>query len=113
MKQKHFYYIIVQSEGQAKFVTKIDNSTKTARWEANGKPLAVSKYYAEDVAFCLNLNYYPAFVLQSLYEIPEQIFYKKNRNPSRNCDQNLRQTDPILPFRTPVFRCRQSVRDRA
>ena len=77
MKQKHFYYIIVQSEGQAKFVTAINNSTKTARWETNGKPLALSKYYAEDVAFCLNLNYYPAFVVQSLYEIPEQIFYTK------------------------------------
>ena len=50
MKQKHFYYIIVQSEGQAKFVTKIDNSTKTARWEANGKPLALSKYYAEELS---------------------------------------------------------------
>ena len=79
MKQKHFYYIIVQSEGQAKFVTALDNSTKTARWETTAKPLALSKYYAEDIAFCLNLNYYPAFVLQSLYEIPEQIFYKERK----------------------------------
>lgn len=77
MKQKHFYYIIVQSEGQAKFVTSLDNSTKTARWETTAKPLALAKSYAEDVAFCLNLNYYPAFVVQSLYEIPEQIFYSK------------------------------------
>jgi len=76
MKQKYFYYIIIQSEGQAKFVTSIDHSTKTARWQTGEKPLALSKYHAEDIAFRLNLNYYPAFVLQSLYEITEQIFYK-------------------------------------
>lgn len=79
MKQKHFYYIIVQSEGQAKFVTALDNSTKTARWETTAKPLALAKSYAEDVAFCLNLNFYPAFVLHSLYEITEQIFYKEHK----------------------------------
>lgn len=76
MKQKHFYYIIVQSEGQAKFVTSIDYHAKTARWQSDAKPLVLSKYYAEDIAFRLNLNYYPSFVLQSLYEITEQIFYK-------------------------------------
>ena len=79
MKQKHFYYIIVQSDGQAKFVTALDNSTKTARWETTAKPLALTKSYAEDVAFCLNLNFYPAFVLHSLYEILEQIFSKERK----------------------------------
>ena len=79
MKQKHFYYVIVQSEGQAKFVTALDNSTKTARWEITEKPLLLAKSYAEDIAFCLNLNFYPAFVLQSLYEISEQIFYKEHK----------------------------------
>lgn len=32
-KNKFYYYVIVQSEGQAKFVTKINNATKTALWK--------------------------------------------------------------------------------
>ena len=77
--KKYFYYVVVQSEGQAKFVTKIDNSTKTALWNKDEKPLAIAKSYAEDLVFCLNLNFYPAFVLQSYHEIKEQIFYKKDK----------------------------------
>ena len=76
MKQKHFYYIVVLSEQKAKFVTKLENATKCAHWNSNEKPLALSKQYAEDVAFCLNLNFYPAFVFMSFYEIEEQIFCK-------------------------------------
>ena len=76
MKQKHFYYIVVLSEQKAKFVTKLDNSSKSAFWNSYEKPLALSKQYAEDVAFCLNLNFHPAFVFMSFYEIEEQIFCK-------------------------------------
>lgn len=76
-KNKFYYYVVVQSEGQAKFVTKINNANKTALWEKDGKPLAIAKSYAEDLAYCLNLNFYPAFVLQSYYELESQIFYKE------------------------------------
>ena len=78
MALKYFYYVLVLSEGQAKFVTKINNNTKTALWDKKEKPLALAKSYAEDLAYCLNLNFYPAFVLQSYYEIDSQIFYKQD-----------------------------------
>ena len=79
MKQKYFYYVVVQSEEQAKFVTQINNENKTALWEKDGKPLSIAKSYAEDLAYCLNLNFYPAFSLQSYYEIKNQIFYKEQK----------------------------------
>lgn len=82
-KNKYFYYVVVQSEGQAKFVTKINNATKTALWEKDGKPLAIAKSYAEDLAFCLNLNGYPTFILQSYYEIENQIFFKEQANEEK------------------------------
>ena len=79
MALKYFYYGIVKSEQQAKFVTAIDNATKTASWEHNEKPLAFSKPYAENLAWCLTLNFYPAFVLKSYHEIKRQIFIKEDK----------------------------------
>ena len=79
MALKYFYYVIVKSNQQAKFVTAIDNATKTARWEDGGKPLSFSKSYADDLAWCLTLNFDPAFVLKSCHEIKKQIFIKCNR----------------------------------
>ena len=76
MKNKKFYYVVVQSEGQAKFVTKVDHNTKYAHWEKDKKPQTLSKNIAEDLAYCLSLNLFPAYVLTSFYEIPEQIFIK-------------------------------------
>ena len=35
MALKYFYYVLVLSEGQAKFVTKTDYATKTAYWDSN------------------------------------------------------------------------------
>ena len=78
-KNKFYYYIVAQSEGQAKFVTEIDNSTKTVLWNKSEKPLALAKSYAEDLVYCLNLNGYATFVLQSYYEIEHQIFIPKEK----------------------------------
>ena len=82
-KNKFYYYVVVQSEGQAKFVTKINNATKTALWDKDEKPLSIAKSYAEDLAYCLNLNFYPSFVLQSYYEIESQIFFKEQPNEQK------------------------------
>ncbi len=79
MKNKYFYYIIVASEGQAKFVTSLDNSTKNVYWETDKPPLPLAKSFAEDIAYCLNLNLYPAFVIESFHEIKKQIFYKEQK----------------------------------
>ena len=83
MALKYFYYVLVLSEGQAKFVTKIDDATKTAHWESKGKPLAFSKTYAENLATCLTLNFYPAFTLKSVHELKSQIFIKEKTDEKK------------------------------
>ena len=83
MALKYFYYVIVLSEGQAKFVTKIDDATKTAHWEGKGQPLAFSKTYAENLATCLTLNFYPAFTLKSVHELKSQIFIKEKTDEKK------------------------------
>lgn len=79
MKNKYFYYVVVQSEQQAKFITQINNKDKTCFWEKDKKPLAISKSYAEDLAYCLNINGYPTFILTSYYEIENQIFLREDK----------------------------------
>ena len=77
MALKYFYYVLVLSEGQAKFVTKTNYATKTAYWDSNEKPLAFTKTQADDLALCLTINFYPAFTLKSYHELKSQIFIKE------------------------------------
>ena len=77
MALKYFYYVIVLSDGQAKFVTKTDYATKTAYWDSKEKPLAFTKTQADDLALCLSINFYPAFMLKSYHELKSQIFIKE------------------------------------
>lgn len=79
MALKYFYYVLVLSDGQAKFVTKIDNATKTAYWDSKEKPLAFNKTLADDLALCLSINFYPAFTLKSYHELKAQIFIPKEK----------------------------------
>ena len=79
MALKYLYYVLVLSDGQAKFVTKVDNATKTAYWDSNEKPLAFTKTQADDLALCLSINFYPAFTLKSYHELKTQIFIPKDK----------------------------------
>lgn len=76
-KKKKFNYVAVLSEELVKLVTEIDPENKTCRWEKEKKPLALSKDCAEQIAFGLNLNLQPAFVLTSFYKLEEQVFIAK------------------------------------
>ena len=83
MALKYFYYVIVLSEGQAKFVTKTDYATKTAYWDSKAKPLAFTKTQADDLALCLSINFYPAFTLKSYHELKSQIFIKEKTDEKK------------------------------
>ena len=83
MALKYFYYVIVLSEGQAKFVTKTDYATKTAYWDSQEKPLAFTKTQADDLALCLSINFYPAFTLKSYHELKSQIFIKEKTDEKK------------------------------
>ena len=83
MALKYFYYVLVLSEGQAKFVTKTDYATKTAYWDSQEKPLAFTKTQADDLALCLSINFYPAFTLKSYHELKSQIFIKEKTDEKK------------------------------
>ena len=82
MALKYLYYVVVATEDGAKFVTKVDNATKTAYWDSNEKPMSFNKTYADDLALCLSINFYPAFVLKSYHELKGQIFLPKEELPN-------------------------------
>ena len=79
MALKYLYYVVVATEDGAKFVTKVDNATKTAYWDSKEKPMAFNKTYADDLALCLSINFYPAFTLKSYHELKTQIFIPKEK----------------------------------
>ena len=79
MKNKYLYYVVVCIDDEARFVTQINNATKYAHWNKDEAPMDFAKSTAEDLAYCLNLNFYPSFVLQSYYKIETQIFVKKEK----------------------------------
>ena len=83
MALKYFYYVLVLSDGQAKFVTKTDYATKTAYWDSKEKPLAFTKTQADDLALCLSINFYPAFTLKSYHELKSQIFIKEKSDEKK------------------------------
>jgi hypothetical protein len=83
MALKYFYYVLVLSDGQAKFVTKTDYATKTAYWDSKEKPLAFTKTQADDLALCLSINFYPAFTLKSYHELKSQIFIKEKTDEKK------------------------------
>ena len=80
MALKYLYYVVVATEDGAKFVTKVDNATKTAYWNSKEKPIFFNKSYADDLALCLTLNCYPAFTLKSYHELKSQIFISKEKS---------------------------------
>ena len=80
MALKYLYYVVVATEDGAKFVTKVDNATQTAYWDSKEKPLPFNKTYADDLALCLSLNFYPAFTLKSYHELKSQIFIREKAN---------------------------------
>ena len=77
MALKYLYYVVVATEDGAKFVTKVDNATKTAYWDSKEKPMSFNKSYADDLSLCLTLNFHLAFTLKSYHELKSQIFIKE------------------------------------
>ena len=77
MALKYLYYVVVATNEGAKFVTKVDNATKTAYWDSKEKPMSFNKSYADDLSLCLTLNFHLAFTLKSYHELKSQIFIKE------------------------------------
>lgn len=63
---KYDYYVqIMFSNGDIKYVTGVENTTKTFYYEEGKPALKMSKSAAEDLVFCLVANMYAASIIQS------------------------------------------------
>lgn len=71
-KKKSYYYVLVFTEEGPCYVTSVDYSSKTAFWNVSEKPLSMDKASAEDLAFCLSVNFHSAVMVTVSYELDYQ-----------------------------------------
>ena len=70
--KKHFYYVLVFTNGGPVYVTSVNYSNKTAHWNKDEKPLEMTKSNAQDLSFGLNCNFIQAVVVEQFYELETQ-----------------------------------------
>ena len=75
VKKQNYYYVLVMTDNGPVFVTSVDNSTKTARWDKTEAPLELGKYFAEDLTLGLGCNGYKAFTVSSKWEQDAQPYW--------------------------------------
>ena len=68
-KTTRYYYVLVFTDHGPVYVTSVNYSDKSARWEKDKAPYLFSKSGAEDLTFGLNCNFFNAVVVSSKYEI--------------------------------------------
>lgn len=71
-KQKNHYYVLVFTGHGPVYVTDIDYSNKTARWNKSDKPKEFSKSEAENLCFGLRCNFTSAVVVYMPTEVENQ-----------------------------------------
>lgn len=77
---KNKTYVAIIDKGQARFITKVDKTTKAAFWEDGEKAIAMNKTAAEDLYFGLRCNGYRAcMVIMPDYEEPENPKHNKGK----------------------------------
>lgn len=65
MKTKYFYFVAIISEDNSlKFVTRVDNTTRTCLWSDNCQAKVFTKTIADDLMFGLRCNGYNAVVIK-------------------------------------------------
>ncbi len=77
-----------------RFVTSLDNSNKSFFWEADKEPMYFdSKSYVDDIAFGIQMNLYPAVVM----EIP---YGYEIRNPKKEEEEESLQENNLKTIQT-------------
>ena len=71
-KKKNYYYVLVFTNGGPVYVTSVDYSNKTARWDKSEEPLEFSKSEAESLCFGLRCNFTSAVVVVMPTEVDTQ-----------------------------------------
>jgi hypothetical protein len=73
--QKNYYYVLVFTDEGPVYVTSVNNAHQTAHWQKSEVPLAIPKYFAEDLVLGLNLNYHHAVLVASKYKLSQPYNY--------------------------------------
>lgn len=76
-KKKYHYYVLVFSEFGPVYVTKVNNSDRTAEWCVKEPPLEFSESYANDLAIGLMMNFHHAVMVKTPYEVKQPYRYDK------------------------------------
>ena len=77
-KKKNFWYVLVITNYGPVFVTKVNNTNKTAEWNSLEKPLELDAFWAKDLALGLNLNFNLAYPVCYPIEIDTQPYNYKD-----------------------------------
>lgn len=75
---KAYWYVLVFTGHGPVYVTKRDNGTKTAWWEAEKKPKSFAQSLAQDLALGLSLNGTNAVAVRSLWALDSQPYHYQN-----------------------------------
>ncbi|MCR5479866.1 MAG: hypothetical protein K6F27_08440 [Ruminococcus sp.] len=87
MAQKSYYYVgIINREEGLKFVTKANYQDRTAEWNRNEKPLAMSQSAANDISQGLIANLTAACVIKTSFELDDQCCWVLNEE-QKNIEQ--------------------------
>ena len=76
-KTTNHYYVLVFANNGPAYVTSVDYSNRSARWDKDKAPYEFSKSSAEDLVLGLNLNFHQAVLVTSKFEIDYQPYNYK------------------------------------
>ena len=71
-KKKNYWYVFIMTEQGPVFVTKVNQSDKTAEWDKGEKPLEMSESMSKDLAMGLQLNFHLAYAVCHRFELETQ-----------------------------------------
>ena len=70
--KKYYYVAVMHPDNTFDVVTEVDYSTKVAKWEKGKKGFQMKKNAAEELAMCLCMNMFIAFVITSTFEFQNE-----------------------------------------
>lgn len=73
-KAKNYWYVLVFAEDGPKFVTKIDNASKTAYWNTEETPLPMTRDEATWMSRAFAVNGILAVAVSSFYELSSHMY---------------------------------------
>ena len=93
-KKKNYWYVLVLTETGPVFVTKVNNSNKTAEWNREDLPLELGEFSAKDIAMGLMCNMTTAFAVTNFYELENQPYFYNKGHFEWKWDKNKKKETP-------------------